>query len=539
MMRSLCPPRVVSREPVPVRKVPPMSPSPEPADQYDVLVVGSGGGALTAAVLATKAGLRTAVVERTAYLGGTSAYSGGACWLPGTAVQERAGIADSTDSARTYLSAILDPDTTDQTKVEAFLTHAPELVADLEYDPDLEFEWLPFPEYYDAPGRVPSGRSIQPTSIRREDLPEQVATLVRPPVERDRVGGPGRSNLTGGQALIARLAAAFVRHGGILHTGLRVTDLTTEDGAVVGVSGESTDGQVSLRASRGVIVAAGGFEGNRTLRASYDVPGETAWSMAPRGTNQGEPIEAAMRLGAATDFSARGWFCPGLEQPDGGGSFTLGFRSGLMVDSSGRRYANECLPYDRFGREMAQDPARIPSWFVFDGREGGRLPAIAMPEGDPAEHLAAGTWVRADSVAELAEQIGVSADTLVATVERFNGFCESGVDEDFGRGGDEYDTFFAGGTGPNPALTGVTEGPFHAARFVLSDLGTKGGLVTDASARVLDDAGTPIRGLYATSNSTASLFGAAYPAPGAPLGSAMVFASLAVRDLSGLSHWRG
>ncbi len=253
--------------------------------------------------------------------------------------------------------------------------------------------------------------------------------------------------------------------------------------------------------------------------------------MAPQGTNQGEPLEAAMTLGAATDFSALGWFCPGLEQVDGGGSFTLGFRSGLMVDQLGHRYANESLPYDRFGREMAKAPERVPSWFVFDSAEGGRLPGIAMPEGDPEAHLAAGTWVRADSIAELAAATGVPTDALLASVERFNGFCESGVDEDFGRGTDEYDTFFTGGTGPNKALTGVTQGPFYAARFVLSDLGTKGGLVTDASGRVLRADGSVIEGLYAASNSTASMFGGVYPGPGAPLGSAMVFASLAVRDM--------
>jgi 3-oxosteroid 1-dehydrogenase len=181
---------------------------------------------------------------------------------------------------------------------------------------------------------------------------------------------------------------------------------------------------------------------------------------------------------------------------------------------------------------MAKAPERIPSWYVFDSREGGRLPAIAMPEGDPAAHLEAGTWLRADSLPELAEAIGVPADELVATVERFNSFCESGVDEDFGRGGDEYDTFFAGGEGPNKALTACTQAPFYAARFVLSDLGTKGGLVTDAAGRVLREDGSQIEGLYAASNSAASVFGAVYPGPGAPLGSAMVFASLAVRDLA-------
>src|SRR3954452_13166712 len=117
--------------------------------EYDVVVVGSGGGALTGAFLAQKAGLSTVVVEKTALLGGTSAYSGGACWLPGSQVQQRAGIADSSASAREDLAAIL-PDA-DREKVEAFLEGARRLVASLEEDPDLDFEWLAFSEYYDAP----------------------------------------------------------------------------------------------------------------------------------------------------------------------------------------------------------------------------------------------------------------------------------------------------------------------------------------------------------------------------------------------------
>jgi 3-oxosteroid 1-dehydrogenase len=507
--------------------------------QYDVVVVGSGGGAMTGAALAAKAGLSVCVVEKTEFLGGTSAYSGGACWLPGSQVQQRAGIPDSTEGARRYLAAILEDPVeagVDAGKVEAFLTHSPELVAELEADPDLDFEWLPFSEYYDAPGRVPFGRSIQPTNIKRPDLPPEVAELVRPPVERDRAGEGGRNTLSGGQSLIARLATIFVREGGRLRTNLPVTGLVTDpddpDGRVVGVAAMSPEGPIEIGATRGVLLGAGGFEGNAEMRRAHDVPGDVAWTMAPRLTNTGEPLSAAMALGAATDFHALGWFCPGLEQTDGGGSFTLGFRSGLMVDQAGHRYANECLPYDRFGREMAKAPERIPSWFVFDHREGGRLPAIAMPEGDPAGHLAAGTWVTADTVEGLAVAAGLPADVLAETVARFNGFAGTGVDEDFGRGEDEYDTFFAGGTGPNKALTRCDQAPFYAARFVLSDLGTKGGLVTDAAARVLRADGSPISGLYACGNTTASVFGSVYPGPGAPLGSAMVFASLAVRDLT-------
>lgn len=494
---------------------------------YDVVVVGSGGGALTGAFLAQRAGLSTVVVEKTAFAGGTSAYSGGACWLPGTDVQQRAGIADSTASARDYLGAVLQEP--DQAKVEAFLAHAPDLVAELETDEALDFEWLPFPEYFDAPGRVGWGRSIQPTSLKRADLPPEVAALVRPPVERDRLGEGGRGALSGGQALIARLLMAFVRDGGTVLTEHCLTGLLTDGDRVTGVEGTTPDGPFRLEAERGVLLAAGGFECNQTLRTSYGVPGDARWSMAPRGTNTGEPIQAAVAVGAATTLLDQGWFCPGLEQPDGGGSFTLGFRSGVIVDAHGKRYANECLPYDRFGREMAKDPARIPSWFVFDSREEGRLPAIAMPEGSPEEHLAAGTWRRADTLADLATALDLPG--LEETVARFNGFAASGVDEDFGRGNDEYDTFFAGGEGPNKALTPVDRPPFYAARFVLSDLGTKGGLVTDAAGQVLREDGAAIPGLFAAGNTAAAMTGTTYPGPGIPLGTAMVFASLAVRRM--------
>jgi 3-oxosteroid 1-dehydrogenase len=498
--------------------------------EYDVVVVGSGGGALTGAALAAKAGLSVCVVEKTPLLGGTSAYSGGACWLPGSQVQQRAGIPDSTASARDYLAAILED--ADRAKVDTFLATAPELVAELEADPDLDFEWLPFSEYYDAPGRVPFGRSIQPTNIKRAELPPEVAELVRPPVERDRAGESGRNTLSGGQALIARLATIVVRDGGTLRTGLPVTGIVTDDsGRVTGVAVMSPEGPITIGAGLGVLLAAGGFEGNAELRREHGVPGDPAWTMAPRGTNTGEPIEAAVALGAATEFSPLGWFCPGLEQPDGGGSFTLGFRSGLMVDQTGRRYANECLPYDRFGREMAKAPERIPSWYVFDSGEDGRLPAIAMPEGDAAAHLEAGTRVTADTVEGLAEAAGLPPDTLAETVDRFNGYAASGVDEEFHRGEDEYDTFFATGAGANKALVPLDSPPYFAARFVLSDLGTKGGLVTDDAGRVLREDGTAIPGLYAAGNTAASVFGAVYPGPGAPLGSAMVFAALAVADM--------
>lgn len=495
---------------------------------YDVVVVGSGAGALTGALLAAKAGLDVAVVEKTDRLGGTSAYSGAAIWLPGSDVQRRAGNGDSTESARTYLTALLDDP--DPAKVDAFLTRAPELVAELEEDPALEFAWQPFPDYFDRPGRVPQGRSFVPLPLPLEQISDRL-DLVRPPVDRDRAGKGHHLGqpLAQGRALIGRLLLALDATGHVeIHTGVTVDQLVVEDDRVVGVEGRRADGTPTrLAGRRGVLLAAGGFERNADERAHHGVPGNASWTMAPSGTNTGEPIAAAVAVGAATDLMDQGWFCPGIAHPDGSAAFTLGFRGGLVVDQHGQRYANESLPYDQMGRQMAADPARIPSYVVFDATSTGHLPAIAIPEGDPEQHLASGTWHRADSLAELAVAIGVPADALVATVERFNDFAAAGVDEDFGRGNDEFDRYFA-----DPALVPVAQGPFWAARLLLSDLGTKGGLVTDADARVLRPDGTPIEGLYAAGNTAASMTGGHYPGPGIPIGTAMVFASLAVSHLT-------
>jgi succinate dehydrogenase/fumarate reductase flavoprotein subunit len=495
--------------------------------EVDVIVVGSGAGAMTAAVLAARAGLSTLVLEKTALLGGTSAYSGAACWLPGSQVQVRAGVPDSTESARTYLADLLGEYEADRR--EAFLTSAPEVVAALESDPAIEFEWRPFPDYFDAPGRVGGGRSIAPCDLPREEI-GGLADLVRPAVDRDRAGlGHPDGPLIQGRALIGRLLLALDRSGnGTVLTGADVTGLVTEGGRVVGVEATTAAGPLTFTARRGVILGSGGFERSAELRERHGVPGDAAWSMAPAGSNTGAALLAAERLGAATALLDEGWWCPGIAMPDGSASFTLGFNGGLIVDTSGERYANESLPYDRFGRAMASGAGHVPSYVVFGAGTPGkqsRLPAISLPGGTPAEHLEAGTWVSADTITDLAERIGVPAATLTATVERFNETVTSGADE-FGRGTDEYDRYFAP-QGPGA----ITQGPFTAARLVLADLGTKGGLVTDTEARVLTTAGDVIPGLYAIGNAGASLTGSVYPGPGAPIGTAMAFAARAVADL--------
>jgi hypothetical protein len=265
----------------------------------------------------------------------------------------------------------------------------------------------------------------------------------------------------------------------------------------------------------------------------------------------GKAIRAGMEIGAATDLMSECWWMPGLIQPNGRTAFTAAVNGGIIVNESGERFGNETGPYDRFGRKMraghATGVSHIPAWWVWDARFGPSVPspALSMPVLDFETYQRAGLWFRGESLDELAGKIGVSAQGLQRTVARFNGFCETGVDADFHRGETPYDVYIArelptvmGGIAtlplgdPNPCLIPITTGPFYAAKIGLGDLGSKGGLKTDASSRVLREDGSVIPGLYAAGDTMAAVAGEHYPAPGTPIGSCMVFSYLAAMDMA-------
>ena len=515
----------------------------------DVVVVGSGAAALTAAYTAASAGLRTLVVEKTEYFGGTSAYSGSGIWLPGNQAQHRAGLADTVELGLEYFRAVVGDDTPAELQ-EAFVSTGPELVEFLERDPMLEFAYGPFPDYFEAPGRVAGGRDIFPVPLKASELGGLLAKL-RKPIGEDQFGVPprpdtstGTRTLTGGQALIGRfLLALSALPEAELRTGTRMRSLIVADGRVAGVVVSAGEAEERIHASRGVIVAAGGFECDDELRARHHRLPHGNWTSAAPGSNTGDALAALAGAGAAIDLLDEAWWCPGTLFPNGRAAFTLGLSGGIFVNAAGKRFANESLPYDRLGREMRRGQEtgvpHIPAWFVFDGRFSA-VPAIIQPAPDPEAFRAAGLWRTCDDLAGLAARIGVPGAALQATVARFNEFAASGTDEDFHRGEDPYDRFFASGSarprddGRNPALVPIDRAPFHAVQIVLGDLGTKGGTRTDVNGQVIDQQGTPIPGLYAAGNSAASVTGHAYPGPGIPLGSGMAFGYRAARHIAGL-----
>jgi len=208
----------------------------------------------------------------------------------------------------------------------------------------------------------------------------------------------------------------------------------------------------------------------------------------------------------------------------------------IVVDQSGRRFVNESTSYIDFGHAMLERddvaPA-IPSWLVMDVRASRRYLSTSTLQGAQALREA-GRLVKARTLAELAEATGIDPVGLRATVQRFNGFAASGVDEDFHRGDSAYDRYYGDPTiRPNPNLGPIERGPFTALQLVPGDLGTKGGLLTDDRGAVLDEAGVPIAGLFAAGNTTASVMGRTYPGPGSTIGPAVVFGWLGGRHAAG------
>ncbi len=509
---------------------------PEFDETVDVLVAGSGGG-IAGAYTAAREGLSVALVEATDKFGGTTAYSGGGgMWFPCNPVLREAGSDDTVDEALAYFHAVVG-DRTPRDLQETYVRRGAGLIEYLQADDSFKFTVLPWPDYFGkVPGaRIDGLRHIVAVPLRNERLGPD-AEFVRGPLDFDRLGTPAPDRLVGGRALIGRFLAALHRFPNAkLYRNTELVDLITEDGAVVGAV-VRRDGQlVRIGARRGVLLAAGGFEHNAEMRNRYGVPGSPEDSMGAPG-NTGQAHEAAIRAGAGTDLMDQGWWSPGLTHPDGRSAFALWFTGGIFVNQDGQRFVNESAPYDRIGREIIREmdagQLSLPFWMVYDDREGEVPPVKATNVSmvDTDSYRDAGLWRTADTLADLAADIGVPAANLIETVTRYNEMVARGVDSDFGRGDEAYDRAFSGG---EPPLVPIDKAPFHAAAFGLSDLGTKGGLRTDTHARVLDEDGSPIPGLYAAGNTMAAVSGTTYPGGGNPIGASLLFSHLAALDMTG------
>lgn len=544
----------------------------------DLLVVGSGAGAMTAAFVAKREGLDPLVVEKAARFGGTSARSGGGLWIPNNPLMAAAGLPDSLEQARTYLDATVG-DRVPAARKDAFLRHGPEMVAYLLRHSRLRLELnQEYTDYYpERPGGMKGGRALDPGIYRGRTLGPLLDQLEPAPYDtpfafvlttaevrplalftrRPRYLLPAAKvflrtvwgRLTGarllcmGQSLVAQLRLSLHEAGVPVWLETRVRELVVEGGRVAGVVAEREGRPLRIRATRGVVLAAGGFARNQAMRDHYQrSPIRAEWTLAGPG-DDGDAIRMGLELGAAVDLMEEAWWGPSSLPPASPPHFHLVERSSpgsILVDSAGKRFTNESASYIDVVHAMYEHnrpgAVSIPAHFLMDQRFRRRyLFGLTMPfQNFPQEYLTSGYVSKANTIAELAERIGVDRRGLLETVERFNEFARAGKDLDFHRGESHYDRYYGDPTvKPNPCLGVIDKPPFYAVAMIPGDIGTKGGLVTDECARVLREDGSLIEGLYAIGNASASVMGDTYPGPGSTLGPAMTFGYVAALHASG------
>jgi 3-oxosteroid 1-dehydrogenase len=507
------------------------------SSQHDVVVVGSGAAGMAAAVAAASCGARVSVLEAGERLGGTTCLSGGVAWMPGNPDDP----APPADGLR-YLEALGLGDH-DRDLCSVFVDDAARVAAEIEATTAVRWHGLPYPDYHaEFPGgEAEGGRSIEPDPIQlRDGLADRVreAPNVSVPItyrelatgdwDRDAIARRSVEGvLTMGRALIGALLEAALDAGVEVHSGARAVRLLRDGDGVTGVA---TDG---AEHHGRVVLASGGFERDAGLvRALLRGP-----MLAPAGvpTNVGDGLRMAMSAGCALGNLSEAWWSPALrvpdEQIDGAPFFRLVLteraRPGsLIVDGRGHRFADEGQNYNDMGRSLHEfDPTsysfpRVPAWMIFDGayRERYSLGPIRRDGADPP-------WLRrAEDVRGLAGEIGVPADALEGTIDRFNTQADAGHDDDYGRGDHAYDRFMGDPRAPHPFFSPLRRAPFYAIEILPGCLGTKGGPRTDADGRaLLAETGAAMPGLYAAGNAAASPFGFAYPGAGGTIGPALVF----------------
>ena len=550
--------------------------------EVDVVVVGAGAAGMSAALRAASHGLETVLLEKSEYFGGSTARSGGGVWIPDNYALRAAGESDGIEAAKTYLDAIVG-DVVPKLRRDTYLERGPEVMDFIRDHSPVRFRWVP--EYADyqpeQPGGRARGRSVEPDPIDGRIIGEELERLhpqyTKAPanmvvLQRDfrkislglrTLGGP----ITMLRVLLRRTLAGLRRQrlfgmGNAIAIGLRkalmdagvpvvheaeLSELVLSEGRVVGVKVLRDGTEHVVRARRGVVIGSGGFERNLEMREKYQPkPTSVDWTTGSQ-FNTGGGISAGITAGAEVALMDDSWWGPTIPLPSGPW-FCLAERNlpgSIIVNQAGKRYMNEALPYVEATHKIYEGEAtgvgHVPSWMVIDTRYRNRyLFAGLFPRQPfPGRWFKHGTIKRASTLAGLAEEIGVPASALEATVERFNGFARSGVDEDFGRGESAYDKYYSDPTvKPNPSLGAIDQGPFYAVKIVPGDLGTKGGLVTDERARVLRPDGSPIEGLYAAGNASAAVMGHTYPGPGGTIGPALVFGYLAADDIAASSVGR-
>ncbi|WJM94649.1 FAD-dependent oxidoreductase [Pseudomonas defluvii] len=554
----------------------------------DVLVIGAGAGGLATAIVAKKQGLDVIVVEKEAFFGGTTAFSGGVLWVPCNPQASASGIQDSREAARTYLRNETG-DYFDAEAVDAFLDNAPAMVSFFERETAVKFMPTLYPDYHpDVAGGVDIGRSILAAPFDIRQLGADMARL-RPPLKTITfIGMMFNSsnadlkhffnatksltsfiyvarrlathikelllyrrgiNVTSGNALAARLAKSALDLGIPIHTQTAARQLLQERGRVSGALLNSVHGEWRIDARCGVVLAGGGFSHDlQRLKQAYPhvKRGSEHFSPVPSG-NTGDGARMAEAVGGQLEIrfkDAAAWM-PVSKVPMGDGRFTAfphlldRYKPGVIgVLRNGQRFTNESNSYHDVGAALIRacaDERETAMWLVCDAQAMAKYGlGYAKPAPMPLGPLLRnGYLLKGDSLAELARKAGIEAAGLEQTVRQYNLGAEQGEDREFGRGSTCFNRYLADPQHqPNPCVAPIGKGPYYAVKVIMGDLGTFDGIKTSVVGEVLNETGAAIPGLYAVGNDRASIMGGNYPGAGITLGPIMTFGYITAQHLA-------
>lgn len=556
--------------------------------RYDIVVIGAGGAGMAAALYAAIDGKKVLLVERTEYVGGTTARSAATTWVPGTHHAASVNPTDTLEDAARYLTNAIG-ERTPASMRQTFLDNGAQAVKQIEMHSEVKYRPYPkHPDYIsDLGGSTLNGRALEPLPFDGRKL-GPLLSLVRPPIPeftvlggmmvdrndinhllgmtrsmasfkhsakiisrhaKDRLTHPRGTRLVMGNALIGRLLYSLAQHDNVtlaLNTSIEGIDREANgEGAIDAVTLELNGERRRVRVDGGVILASGGFNRHADLRKTL-LPGiEPDWSPAAPG-HTGAAHDLVRKLGARYGnggLSHAFWAPVSLRQRADGSMASFPHfvmdraKPGMLtVNRAGRRFVNESTSYHLFGLAMQKanevSPS-IPACLVCDA-EALRKYGIGMvrPGGKGlAPFLADGYLTRGKTLDELAAKLGIDAAGLKASVATINSYAETGVDPDFQRGETAYQQNIgdAAWSGKNPNIGPLKQAPYYAIRLYPGDIGASTGLATNADAQVLGENDRPIPGLYAVGNDMHSIMGGVYVAPGITLGPGLVFAYLAAR----------
>ena len=517
--------------------------------EADVVVAGSGGAGLTAAILAHDNGANVVVIERSGKVGGTTAVSGGGLWVPMNGHMSEVGASDSRDEALAYCLALTAGQAPDEL-VETFVDTAHVMVRYLEEHTPLKFSATEMPDYRaEEQGAKMGGRTLDPEMLLKSELGEWADKLRPSPlmfvplkIEESLRGMSQPKSIpvavvvdrmkkgivASGNALVGRLLKGCIERNITILLETRARTLVREGEAVVGLKAEQDGQPYSISAKGGVVLACGGFEWNEKLREEH-LPVSVAGSCSP-AENEGDGLAMALEAGAEIGNMDQAWIYPGgtvpSEEHEGRpvSRWIMAERTlphTILVNKAGRRFANESQNYHDLGKSFL-DAANLPCWAILDSQYRSKYPILTSMPGDPDPD-----WItKADSLEELAGVLGIDGGGLTSTVERWNEMVEQGKDADFGRGEGGYERWLGDPEAPHPNLGTIIEAPFYALPVFAHSAGTKGGPKTNAKGEVINAQGNAIPGLYAAGNVMANIAGPGYYGGGGTIGTAMTWGYL-------------